>query len=65
MVNVEFFSENNDDSTVQNLVVGHSLADDLLRIEISLSEDGEMTVEVFNLMNEGEGVFVNQFPLGG
>jgi hypothetical protein len=65
VIGVEFMQENHDDGIVNNLFIQDSLAGDLLRVEVSMTDDGEMTVQVFNMMNEGEGVFVNQFPLGG
>jgi hypothetical protein len=64
MLNIEFASELDDETLVDNLIISHPFANDLLRIQISTCDDGELTVEVFNLMNKGEGVFVNQFLIG-
>lgn len=66
MLNVEFLSEITEDNTaIDCLVISTALTDDLITVQVSITIDGEMTVEVFNDMNKGEGVFVNQFLLGG
>ena len=63
MVNVEFISQTDNNTLIENVIISNSLAGCLLNIEI-VQTDGDFSVEVFNLMNESESIFVNEFMVG-
>jgi len=48
---------------IEDIIINHDEAGELLRVTVTLNSSGDMIVEIFDSMNEGESIYVNEFMI--